>query len=131
MLKLLQEYANFLENLSFRLGLPPSGSDFQAKPSQAKLGRTTASIAVGLPVHSARFPAEVPRRIILTTTVPGGVVYDPMAGSNVTGWVAEQLGRQHISSEVMLRSVQGAALRFEQSAGFQEWPLPAGMESAR
>lgn len=69
--------------------------------------------AAGLPVHSARFPAEVPRSIILTCTAPGELVYDPMAGSNVTGMVAEELGRRHLSSEVMLRSVQGAALRFE------------------
>lgn len=74
------------------------------------------------------FLAEGPRSIILTCTAPGEVVYDPMAGSNVTGWVTEQLGRLHILSEVMLRSAQGTALRFEQRAGFQAFSLPAGME---
>ncbi|MGR0185516.1 DNA methyltransferase [Azospirillum aestuarii] len=83
--------------------------------------------AAGLPRHSARFPAEVPRSIILTCTAPGETVYDPMAGSNVTGSVAQELGRHWISSEVMLRSVQGSAFRFDNLPGFSMKPLPPGV----
>lgn len=81
--------------------------------------------AAGLPVHSARFPAEIPRRLILMCTAPGETVYDPMAGSNVTGAVAEELGRRWISSEVMLRFAQGSAFRFDNArAGFTAYSTP-------
>ncbi|WP_244643315.1 DNA methyltransferase, partial [Camelimonas fluminis] len=57
----------------------------------------------GLPVHPARFPAEVPRRIIGLTTLKGQTVYDPMAGSNTTGQVALEMDRRFIASEADAR----------------------------
>jgi site-specific DNA-methyltransferase (cytosine-N4-specific) len=47
-----------------------SGSDAYSR--QAK--------AAGLPLHPARYPEEVPRRIILLTSREGDLCYDPMAG---------------------------------------------------
>lgn len=68
----------------------------------------------GVTAHPARYPEEVPRRIISLTTEPGQTVYDPMAGSNTTGMVALALGRRFIASDAMLSYVQSSAFRFDQ-----------------
>lgn len=68
--------------------------------------------ALGLQPHPARFPVEVPRRVILLTTDVGQTVYDPMAGSNTTGMVASQLGRRWISSEPVFDYARSSQLRF-------------------
>jgi len=65
--------------------------------------------------HPARFPREVPKRVILLTTDVGDTVYDPMAGSNTTGEVAHALGRRWISSDPVLDFVQSSRHRFDQS----------------
>ncbi|MBS7671742.1 site-specific DNA-methyltransferase [Croceicoccus gelatinilyticus] len=79
----------------------------------------------GLGLHPARFPEEIPRRIIQLATAPGQVVYDPMAGSNTTGKVALDLGRRFISSEPVLEYAQGSALRFSHRPDFRAFPIPA------
>lgn len=78
----------------------------------------------GLGLHPARFPEEVPRRIIQLATTVGQTVYDPMAGSNTTGKVALDLGRRFISSEPVLEYAQGSALRFDHRADFIAHPIP-------
>jgi site-specific DNA-methyltransferase (cytosine-N4-specific) len=69
--------------------------------------------AAGLPVHPARFPAGIPDFFVRFLTEPGQVVLDPFAGSNVTGAVAESLGRRWLSVEVNAEYVAGSRLRFE------------------
>jgi site-specific DNA-methyltransferase (cytosine-N4-specific) len=66
----------------------------------------------GLPIHPARFPAEVPAFFIRFLTEPGDLVIDPFAGSNVTGQVAEELGRKWVSIEINEAYVLGSRLRF-------------------
>lgn len=73
----------------------------------------------GLPAHPARFPDALPRKVILLTTAPGGLVYDPMAGSNTTGKVAADLGRRFIASEPMLTYARASALRFDRRPDFE------------
>ncbi|HXG12199.1 MAG TPA: site-specific DNA-methyltransferase [Gemmataceae bacterium] len=68
--------------------------------------------AAGLPIHPARFPLAVPEFFIRFLTEPGQLVVDPFAGSNVTGWVAEQLGRRWLSVEINADYVAGSRLRF-------------------
>lgn len=75
--------------------------------------------ADGLPLHPARFPEEIPRRVIQLATEPGQIVYDPMAGSNTTGKVALELGRRFISSEPVLDYVRGSAGRFSSRPDFR------------
>jgi DNA modification methylase len=72
--------------------------------------------AAGLPVHPARFPAEIPDFFIRFLTSQGQLVVDPFAGSNVTGQVAEGLGRRWISIEINAEYVEGSRLRFDQAA---------------
>jgi site-specific DNA-methyltransferase (cytosine-N4-specific) len=69
--------------------------------------------AAGLEPHPARFPAILPSQIIRLATDRGDVVYDPMAGSNTVGKVAQDLGRRWISSDPMLEYVRSSELRFD------------------
>lgn len=66
----------------------------------------------GLPIHPARFPAALPEFFVQFLTQPGQLVVDPFAGSNVTGQVAESLGRRWLSSEINGDYVEGSRLRF-------------------
>ncbi len=68
--------------------------------------------ANGLPIHPARFPAELPEYFIRLTTDPHDLVLDPFAGSCVTGEVAERLERQWICAELNERYLKGALGRF-------------------
>jgi DNA modification methylase len=67
----------------------------------------------GLRAHPARFPADIPDFFIRLLTEPGDVVLDPFAGSNVTGAVAESLGRRWLSVDVDEEYVRGSMARFE------------------
>lgn len=66
----------------------------------------------GLPIHPARFPADLARFFIGLTTEEGETVLDPFGGSGTTASVAEQMGRRWISFEAMREYAEGARLRF-------------------
>jgi site-specific DNA-methyltransferase (cytosine-N4-specific) len=70
----------------------------------------------GLPIHPARFPVPVPEFFIRFLTQPGQFVLDPFAGSNVTGHIAEQLGRRWLAIEINGDYVAGSRLRFDELA---------------
>lgn len=50
--------------------------------------------------HPARFPSKLPEFFIKFLTDPGDLVLDIFAGSNTTGWVAEQLNRNWLAFEI-------------------------------
>ncbi len=56
--------------------------------------------ALGRESHPARFPPDLPRFFIKFLTDPGDLVVDIFSGSNVTGAVAEELGRKWLSVDV-------------------------------
>jgi len=68
--------------------------------------------AAGLPIHPARFPPPLPEFFIRFLTEPKQLVLDPFAGSNVTGQVAESLGRRWLGIEINADYVEGSRLRF-------------------
>lgn len=68
--------------------------------------------AAGLPIHPARFVPDVPEFFVRFLTEPKQLVLDPFAGSNVTGQVAEAMGRRWISIEIDTNYVAGSQLRF-------------------
>lgn len=68
--------------------------------------------ARGVKPHPARFPPALPNFFIRFLTEPGDLVLDPFAGSNVTGAVAESLGRRWVSCEVDEAYLRASALRF-------------------
>jgi len=69
--------------------------------------------AAGVTPHPARFPHALPEFIIRLLTEPGDLVVDPFAGSNVTGHVAETLGRRWIAGDLDEGYVNGSRLRFD------------------
>lgn len=69
----------------------------------------------GLPQHPARFPAELPEYFIRMLTDQGDMVFDPFAGSCVTGEVAERLNRRWMCCELIEDYLKGALARFKRS----------------
>ena len=67
----------------------------------------------GVRPHPARFPPEIPDFFVNLLTEEGDLVVDPFAGSNVTGAVAESLGRRWLSIDVEEEYVLGSRVRFE------------------
>ena len=72
--------------------------------------------AAGVAPHPARFPFEVPEFFVRFLTTEGQLVYDPFAGSNVTGAAAEALGRRWFSTEIRADYVEGSRYRFADPA---------------
>lgn len=70
--------------------------------------------------HPARFPNDLPKFFIEFLTKPGDVVVDIFSGSNTTGMVAEQLGRQWLSFELSHDYAALSIMRFLPS-------VPAGV----
>lgn len=66
----------------------------------------------GLKPHPARFPQAIPDFFIRFLTDEGDVVLDFFAGSNTTGFSAEQLGRRWVAVELDREYVVASALRF-------------------
>lgn len=67
----------------------------------------------GLKPHPARYPTELPEFFIRMLTDPGDHVFDPFAGSCVTGEVAERLKRRWTCCEINEEYLLGALGRFE------------------
>jgi site-specific DNA-methyltransferase (cytosine-N4-specific) len=71
----------------------------------------------GLVPHPARMPARMAEFFVKLLTTEGDLVLDPFAGSNVTGYVAEKLGRRWISIEAEQQYVTTSRARFIQRRG--------------
>jgi DNA modification methylase len=54
----------------------------------------------GLAAHTAAFPVEFPRRLVLGWCPPGGVVLDPCGGTGTVAHVAAALGRIGITADL-------------------------------
>ncbi|MDP3984794.1 MAG: site-specific DNA-methyltransferase, partial [Acidimicrobiia bacterium] len=67
---------------------------------------------LGITIHPARFPREVPDFFIRFLTDEGDTILDPFAGSNMTGAVAEELKRKWISFELNDEYIRGSVGRF-------------------
>ena len=91
--------------------IPPNFLDFdeelgEVPESTLVMANTTSNDAysahcrkIGLTPHPARMPAGLPRFFIKLLTEPGDLVLDPFGGSNMTGAVAEELGRKWLTIE--------------------------------
>jgi site-specific DNA-methyltransferase (cytosine-N4-specific) len=78
--------------------------------------------ANGISKHPARFPREVPEFFIKFLTEPGHLVLDPFAGSNMTGALAEELGRKWLAYERDPDYLAGSVGRFEGARGLDDSP---------
>ena len=63
-------------------------------------------------VHPARFPSKLPEFFIRLLTEPGDLVVDIFAGSNTTGFVAEQENRYWLAFEKELQYLATSSFRF-------------------
>ena len=67
----------------------------------------------GIKPHPARYPAALPEYFIRMLTDEGDSVFDPFAGSCVTGEVSERLQRQWICVDMVEEYLIGALARFQ------------------
>lgn len=134
--QVLKEYSPDMVRLiqrGYRTKVRPSGHNITSKfqkdhggaipPNLLELGNNDSNgqylkqcSAAGLPVHPARFPRGLPDFFIRLCTETGDVVLDPFAGSNITGQVAERLGRRWIAIELSKDYLEGSKFRFESSS---------------
>lgn len=68
--------------------------------------------AIDVKRHPARFPAKLPEFFIKFLTEPGDLVVDIFAGSNTTGYVAENLQREWLSFDLEIDYVAPSVFRF-------------------
>jgi site-specific DNA-methyltransferase (cytosine-N4-specific) len=66
-----------------------------------------------LAAHPARFPRQVPEFFTKFLTRKGGLILDPFCGSNMTGAIAEKLGRQWLAFDLRADYVKGSMGRFD------------------
>ena len=62
--------------------------------------------------HPARFPRQLPEFFIKFLSTPGDMVLDIFAGSNMTGWVAQNLERNWLAFEENIGYLDNSKLRF-------------------
>jgi site-specific DNA-methyltransferase (cytosine-N4-specific) len=130
--RVLQPYSESMQHLlknGYTAKKRPSGHDISVKfqkdnggavpPNLLAVANTESTSRYqeycrdnNLPIHPARFPAQLPEYFIRLLTDPGDVVVDPFAGSCVTGAVAEAMGRRWICCEMSEEYLQGALSRF-------------------
>lgn len=67
----------------------------------------------GFVPHPARMPAGLAEFFIKFLTVKRNLVFDPFAGSNITGASAEGLGRRWIGVEPNTNYIEGSMTRFD------------------
>lgn len=68
----------------------------------------------GLPVHPARFLRQIPEFFIRFLTDSDSKILDPFGGSNVTGEVAESMGRRWMAIELIEDYLKGSMFRFKE-----------------
>jgi DNA modification methylase len=131
--RVLQPYSQSMHDLlanGYKAKLRPSGHDISEKfsinngaaipPNLLAIPNTESNSAYmrfcqekGIKTHPARFPSDLPEYFIRMLTDPGDFVFDPFAGSCVTGEVAERLSRKWVCAELVEDYLEGALGRFE------------------
>jgi site-specific DNA-methyltransferase (cytosine-N4-specific) len=132
--KVLKPYSHSMKQLlknGYKAKIRPSGHDISDKfqrdnqgaipPNLLEIANTESNSVylrrcrlAGVKPHPARFPCSFAEFFIKFLTDEGDTVLDPFAGSNTTGFVAENLQRQWISFELNEDYVIGSRYRFSQ-----------------
>jgi site-specific DNA-methyltransferase (cytosine-N4-specific) len=131
--RVLQPYSPSMHSLlekGYKAKLRPSGHDISDKfsinngaaipPNLIAIPNTESNSAYmrycqekKINAHPARFPAPLPEYFMRMLTDKGDKVFDPFAGSCVTGEVAERLQRKWVCAELVESYLAGAAGRFK------------------
>jgi DNA modification methylase len=143
--RVLQPYSpsmNYLLRNGYKAKLRPSGHDISENfatnngaaipPNLIAIPNTESNSAYmrycqekGIKAHPARFPADLPEYFIRMLTDPGDFVFDPFAGSCITGEISERLGRKWACAELVENYLTGALGRFKGPPA-AERPTPKG-----
>ncbi|MEX2185421.1 MAG: site-specific DNA-methyltransferase [Pirellulales bacterium] len=143
--RVLQPYSESMKSLiknGYKAAKRPSGHDISSKfqkdnggaipPNLIQIANTESNSAYlrtckerGLRPHPARYPEQLVRFFVDFLTDENDLVYDPFAGSNVTGAVCDQRGRRWIASEIEPRYVESSMIRFEVGPLFDGEPKSA------
>ena len=75
----------------------------------------------GNKLHTTQKPMELLRRLILTTSNEGDIIFDPMAGTGTTGYTAKALNRQFIMIEREEKYIAGMVERFSKKPTFKHY----------
>lgn len=130
--RIVTPYSDRMESLlrdGYEGSKRPSGHDISAGFSQRQQGAIPPNLLAiantesksayssycrehGLPIHPARFPAKLPEYFIRMLTNPGDLVFDPFAGSFLTGRVCEETERRWAGTEIKNEYVRGGISRF-------------------
>lgn len=131
--RVLVPYSDSMKGLlknGYNAKLRPSGHDISAKfsvnngasipPNLIAIANTESNSIYlrlckenGIKPHPARYPADLPEYFIRMLTDQNDLVFDPFAGSCVTGEVAEKLKRRWICCELIEEYLRGALYRFK------------------
>ena len=102
--------------------IPSNVIEDQDAESMLRLGNNSANDyytkrckELGLKIHPARFPGALPEFFTKLLTDEGDIVFDPFAGSNTCGAVAERLGRRWLASEMVEEYLAASRFRFEEA----------------
>jgi DNA modification methylase len=85
----------------------------------------------GVRPHPGRFPRALPEFVIALCTEVGDVVLDPFAGSNMTGFVAEAMGREWIALDQNEEYLRGSTFRFINDGNVDTQNTTVGRFNAR
>lgn len=130
--RILIPYSDSMKGLlknGYKAKLRPSGHDISSKfskdngasipPNLIAIANTESNSSYltkckekGLKPHPARFPVDLPEFFIRMLSDKGDLVFDPYAGSCVTGEAAERLGRKWICVDSVREYLEGGKLRF-------------------
>ncbi len=130
--RVLRPYSKSMKQLlknGYKPKLRPSGHDISDKfqkdnkgaipPNLLELANTESNSAYlracrkeGIKPHPARFPVGLADFFIRFLTDEQDIVLDPFAGSNTTGFAAEQWKRKWMAFELNENFVRGSMLRF-------------------
>lgn len=133
--RVLQPYSSSMRELlqkGYKAKLRPSGHDISEKfsidngaaipPNLIAIPNTESNSFYlrycqekGIKPHPARYPAALPEYFIRMLTDEGDSVFDPFAGSCVTGEVAERLRRKWTCVDMVEEYLDGALARFQRN----------------
>jgi site-specific DNA-methyltransferase (cytosine-N4-specific) len=128
----LRPYTDAMKNLikkGYKAKMRPSGHDITGKfqkdnngaipPNLLELGNNDSNSdymkkcnEAGIKPHPAKFPKKFAEFFIKFLTDENDLVLDPFAGSNTTGYVAEELDRKWLAFEINKSYLEGSRFRF-------------------
>lgn len=143
--KILRPYTKAMEDLlrkGYKAKLRPSGHNITHKfnkdnngaipPNVLELGNNESNSHYmlqckehGIKPHPARFPWRFAEFFINFLTDENDIVFDPFAGSNTTGYVAEKLNRRWIAMEIEKEYLTSSEFRFQEEATLFNTEIPS------